>query len=127
MQTKTRVISYIITFKTWGIMLTTISNLQKLFSVLAIFTLMIKICKEVYISFATKNSFSLPFAFNIFLFKRILYIYYPLRFKKDQINIQALINSNNEINAMTLVYAANLELKIRPTSIKVLKIDRFTL
>lgn len=37
---------------------------------------------------------------------RVPYIYYPLYFKKNNQNkVEALINSNNEINTITLPYA----------------------
>lgn len=38
----------------------------------------------------------------------MLCIYYLVWFKKNQFEIQALINSNNEIIAMTLAYAKKL-------------------
>lgn len=59
--------------------------------------------------------------------ERILYIYYPIRFKKDEAKIHALLDSNNEIIAMTLDYADRLGLKIRSTNIRAQKIDSSTL
>lgn len=41
---------------------------------------------------------------SIPLFKRILYIYYLVRFKKDQAKCQVLINSTSEVIIMTLAY-----------------------
>lgn len=35
------------------------------------------------------------------------YIYYLVQFKKDQTNIQALIDSDSEVNTMTRVYIIN--------------------
>lgn len=57
----------------------------------------------------------------------ILYIYYPIRFKKDEAKVQALLDSNSEIIAMTLGYAARLGLKIRSTNVRAQKIDSSTL
>lgn len=44
------------------------------------------------------------------LFKRILYIYYLVYFRKDQIRIQILITSGNKVNIMILVYIKKLSL-----------------
>lgn len=44
--------------------------------------------------------------------KRMLCIYYIIYFKKNQIEIQALNNSQNEVNVMTLVYVSKLGLKV---------------
>lgn len=40
----------------------------------------------------------------------VFYIHYPICFKKDK--IKALINLSSKINAMTLIYAAKLGIKI---------------
>lgn len=50
-------------------------------------------------------------------FKCIFCIHYLVWFKKDQAKVQTLIDSSNEINAMTLAYIARLGLKIRPINI----------
>lgn len=42
------------------------------------------------------------------LLKRIPCIYYPLRFKKNQAEIQSLIDSNNKVNTMILAYIKRL-------------------
>ncbi len=39
-------------------------------------------------------------------------IHYPVRFKKNQAEVQALINSGSEVNAMAPAYAAKLGLKV---------------
>ena len=54
-------------------------------------------------------------------------IYYPIWFKKNEIQVQALINSGSEVNAMTPGYASKLGLKIRPTNVGAQKIDGSTL
>lgn len=55
---------------------------------------------------------------NIIL-ARILYIYYPLCFRKDKKNkMQALIDFSNKVNTITLAYALKLGLKICYTSVK---------
>lgn len=81
-----------------------------------------EICKKVYIPFAAEKT--LLSLFNTFLLKCILYIYYPLQFKKNQTNIQALINSGSEVNAIILAYTARLDLKIWLISIGAQKIDK---
>ena len=52
---------------------------------------------------------------------RVFCIYYPVRFQEEQ--VKALLNSDNEVNAMNLDYAWKLELKIRRTNIGAQKID----
>lgn len=42
---------------------------------------------------------------------------------KDQTKIQALLDSNSEVNVMTLAYAAKLDLKVQLTNIGAQKID----
>ena len=42
-------------------------------------------------------------------------ICYPIWFKKNE--VQALIDSSSEINAMTLEYTLKLGLKVRPTNV----------
>lgn len=46
------------------------------------------------------------------LFKRILYIYYPMHFKKNQAKIQVLLYFGNKINVITLAYIVKLSLKV---------------
>lgn len=46
------------------------------------------------------------------LLKRVPYIHYSMRFKKDQLKVQALIDSGSEVNTMTRSYAAKLGLKV---------------
>lgn len=55
--------------------------------------------------------------------KHMLYIYYSIYFKKNQAEIQALINFENKVNTMTPVYASKLGLKVLPTNIRAQKID----
>lgn len=48
---------------------------------------------------------------NIFpLLNCILYIYYLVQFKKNLVNILALINSDSKVNTKTLVYASKTRL-----------------
>lgn len=56
---------------------------------------------------------------------QILYFYYPLWFKKNE--VQALINSGSKINIKTLVYVLKLDLQVRYTNVKAQKIDGSTL
>ena len=46
------------------------------------------------------------------LLERVPYIHYSMRFKKDQLKVQALIDSGSEVNTMTRSYAAKLGLKV---------------
>lgn len=48
---------------------------------------------------------------------RVLCIYYPIWFKKNE--VQTLINSGSEINAIELAYILKLGLKIRLNNIEV--------
>ena len=43
------------------------------------------------------------------LLKRILCIHYPLQFRKNQYEIQALIDFGSKVNAMTPTYAKKLD------------------
>ena len=42
--------------------------------------------------------------------QRVLCVYYPILFKKKE--VQALIDSGNEVNAMTSTYVSRLSLQI---------------
>lgn len=53
-------------------------------------------------------------------------IYYPLRFKKDQAKIKALLDFGNEVNGIAPAYAAKLDLKVWLTDVGVQKIDSST-
>ena len=50
-------------------------------------------------------------------------ICYPIRFKKNEVQVQALLNSDSEVNAITLEYASKLGLKVCPTDVRAQKID----
>lgn len=54
--------------------------------------------------------------------ERVSYTHYPIRFEKDQVKTQALIESISEINVITLLYAIKLVLKIWATNIVAQKI-----
>lgn len=58
-------------------------------------------------------------------FQRVPYICYPVLFKQEL--VQAFINSNSEINAITPVYVKKLGLWIRKTDVSIQKIDGITL
>lgn len=53
----------------------------------------------------------------------MLYIWYPLQFKKDKPKIKALINSGSEVNIMSLIYVVKWGLTTQKTSIGPQKID----
>ena len=55
------------------------------------------------------------------------YIQYPVKFKKDCIEIQALLDSGSEVNTMTPAYAAKLGLRICLNDVGAKKIDGSTL
>ena len=57
--------------------------------------------------------------------QRVLCVHYPIWFKKKE--VQALINSGSEVNAMTPAYASKLGLQIHRTNIGAQKIDGSTL
>ena len=59
---------------------------------------------------------------------RVSCICYPVQFHKDKDkDVLALLDSGSEVNAMTLVHAAYLRLKVRVTDVGALKIDGFSL
>ena len=59
--------------------------------------------------------------------ERVLYIYYPLRFQKDNADVKDLIDSGNEVNAMLPAYTLKLGLKIYHTDVGAQKIDGYAL
>ena len=60
--------------------------------------------------------------------KHISYIHYPVQFKNtSKAQIQVLVDSENEVNAIYLTFAKQLGLSIRPTDVGVQKIDGITL
>ena len=61
--------------------------------------------------------------------KRVLCIHYLVQFKKnaDKTSVQALINSESEINAIHPFFAKQLGLPIRLTDVRAQKIDGTTL
>ena len=61
--------------------------------------------------------------------ERVPYIYYLVQFKKDAhgTQVQALIDSDSEVNAITPAYALKLGLQVHHTNIKAQKIDGSTL
>ena len=48
--------------------------------------------------------------------QRVLYIHYPIWFKKKE--VQALIDSGSEANAMTPAYASGLGLRVQRTNVR---------
>lgn len=49
---------------------------------------------------------------SAFLLKHIPCIHYPVYFKKNQTKVQALLNFDNKVNAITPAYMAKLSLKV---------------
>ena len=54
-------------------------------------------------------------------------IHHLVQFSKDKEIIQALIDSGNKVNGMTLAYAKNLGLRTRKTDVGAQKIDGLSL
>ena len=50
--------------------------------------------------------------------ERVLYIYYPVQFKKDKTPMQALIDSGSKVNTMHPFFAKQLGLLIRLTDVE---------
>ena len=58
------------------------------------------------------------------ILNQVPYIHYPIQFQKNKkATIQALINSDSEVNVMTLAYAANFGLKVYSINVGAQKID----
>ena len=56
----------------------------------------------------------------------IFCIYYPVQFKKDTVEVQALIYSKSEFNAMVSTYAKKLGFRIQKTNVRAKRIDEST-
>ena len=59
--------------------------------------------------------------------EHVPYIYYPIQFKKDKTQMQALVDLGSEVNAMHASFAKQLGFPIRPTDVGAQKIDCTTL
>ena len=57
----------------------------------------------------------------------IPYIHYPVQFKKDTAEVQALIDLESEVNTMAPTWAKKLGLWVRKTNVSTQKIDGSTL
>lgn len=53
----------------------------------------------------------------------VLYIHYPVQFRKDDNETQALLNSRSEVNAINPAYAKKLGLWVQKTNVGTQKID----
>ena len=53
---------------------------------------------------------------HVFL-ERVPCIHYPLHFRKDTVDVRALIDSVGEVNAMSPAYASKLGLKVHHTDV----------
>ena len=84
-----------------------LSRAKKLVSVSATFLLVTKTSKKD----------------NVAL-QRVLYVYYQIQFKKNE--VQALFDSNSEINTITLAYALKLGLKVHHSNVEAQKIGDST-
>ena len=49
--------------------------------------------------------------------ERVPYNHYPVQFKKNKIQVQVLVDSRNEVNAMDQSFAKQLGFPIRPTNV----------
>lgn len=61
------------------------------------------------------------------LLKHIPCFHHPIRFKKDQGKVRALIDLGSKVNVMTPAYMAILSLKVRTTDVKAQKINSSSL
>ena len=60
--------------------------------------------------------------------ERVPYIHYPVQFKNiSETQVQVLINSGSEVNAIYPTFAKQLGLSIRPTNVGAQKINSTTL
>lgn len=50
---------------------------------------------------------------SAYLLNYVLYIYHPMQFKKNQAEVQTLLDSGSKVNPMTPTYMAKLGLKIQ--------------
>ena len=64
---------------------------------------------------------------NLLALDRVPCIRYLIQFKKSEVQVQALIDSGSEINAMTPGYVSKLGLKVRPTDVGAQKNDGSTI
>ena len=55
--------------------------------------------------------------------EHVSYIHYPVQFKKDKTQVQALVDLGSEVNAMHPSFAKQLGLSIWPTDVRAQKID----
>ena len=89
---------------------------QKLDMVLATFTSMTE--TSIKADLAIDWDFKTPVSDNsTLLLERVLYIYYPLYFRKNQRKIQTLINSDNEVNAIISAYTKRLSFQTQKTDV----------
>ena len=58
---------------------------------------------------------------------RVSCIHYPVQFKKDTTEVQALIDLGSEVNIIAPTYAKKLGLRVRKTDVGAQKIDGSTL
>ena len=57
---------------------------------------------------------------------RIFCIHYPVQFRKDSSQVQALFNSESEVNAMNPAYASKLGFRVHRTDIEAREINGST-
>lgn len=60
-------------------------------------------------------------------FYDLVIIYHFMYFKKNQTEVQALLDFSNKINTMTLAYIAKVGLKVLSINVRIQKIDNSTL
>lgn len=57
------------------------------------------------------------------ILEHISYIQYLVGFRKDKVDLQALLNLDSKINTINPAYAKKLRLQVRPTNVEAQKID----
>lgn len=60
---------------------------------------------------------------TLLLLEQVLYIHYPVQFRKNQAKTQTLIDFGTKVNAMTQSYVVKLGFKVQPIIVDVQKID----
>ena len=59
--------------------------------------------------------------------ERMSYIHYLIQFKKDKYEVQALIDSKSEVNAIAPTYTKKLDLQMQKTNVRAESIEGSTL
>lgn len=86
-------------------------GVKKLALIFAIFSFMIQASIEAVLT-VVSHSRSPDLNINISVLEYISCIHYPIQFRKNQANVQILIDSESEVNTITSIYTFKLGLKV---------------